>query len=111
MHRASRPYINLLLDSYYDFSSRVAFLEISDRVWNFAQRFIGSVDDRLQFSRLHHFSEEREILGARLRHHHAHFLFNEARIQCGVQRFAKRSKEALLVRAAAADHNVNAVWR
>src|SRR5262249_61095785 len=96
-------------DNY--FSLRVAFLEISDRVWNFAQRFIRSVDDGLQFSRLHHFGEEREVLGARLRHHHAHFLFNEMRIQCRVQRFTKCSKKALLVRSTAADPKGNAIWR
>ena len=101
----------MLFHSDYHFSSRVAFLEIPDRVWNFAQRFIRSVDDGLQFSRLHHFGEEREVLCAWLRHHHAHFLFNEPRIHGGVQRFTKPPKEALLVRAAAADHNVNAIRR
>src|SRR5439155_4648024 len=66
----------LSVHSYYHFPASVSLFEIADRLWDFTQ-LVSPIDDWFHFSGLHHIGQHGQVLLARVRHHHAHFLTHE----------------------------------
>src|ERR1700738_5589358 len=62
-----------LLQGDYDFSSSVAFFQISDRRRDFTQ-LVSPIDDRFHLSGLHEIAQDSQVRVARVRHPHAPFL-------------------------------------
>jgi len=71
--------ISWLFHIDYDLSPRVAFFEITKCIGNFTQRFVGAINDRREFSRLHEIGEISEIIVIELRNKERESLCAELR--------------------------------
>src|SRR5438045_171990 len=61
------------LHHHHDFSSRMAFLEIAERLAGFAQ-LVTPFDDRCHLPGLHEIAEDGEVVVVEIREHHAELL-------------------------------------
>ena len=67
-----------LIDPDDNFSSRVAFFHVAHRIRRLLQ-FVGSIDDRVDFSRLHQIAQKAEVAFGQLRDVEDKFLFAKVR--------------------------------
>src|ERR1043166_7302204 len=97
-----------LLDRDNYLASSVAFLYIP-HCFRYLVQCVSAVDHCFQFSGLNHSSKKRKVVSAWVRHHEAHLLFYETRINSSFEYVSDRAEETLLAGTASADHYVNAV--